>query len=141
LFFRNKDFVEAIEPDELFYITFYKYVGRFGFIGSGDNDQDTYGGLDLPFRDDVKHFKDADNDNRTATFQLQGAEGNTIYVLPNAAEVYNEGNVVIDEYGKSTSINKNLGTVMLQENYQEIDWNIGWHNGGVWLPDGTVRKN
>ena len=67
--------------------------------------------------------------------------GNTIYVLPNAAEVYNEGNVVIDEYGKSTSINKNLGTVMLQENYQEIDWNIGWHNGGVWLPDGTVKKN
>jgi len=30
---------------------------------------------------------------------------------------------------------------MLQENYQEIDWNIGWHNGGAWLPDGTVRKN
>ena len=118
-----------------------KYVGRFGFIGSGDNEQDIYGGLDLPFRDDIKHFKDADNDNRTATFQLQGSEGNTIYVLPNAAEVYNEGNVVIDEYGKSTSINKNLGTVMLQENYQEIDWNIGWHNGGVWLPDGTVRKN
>ena len=52
-----------------------------------------------------------------------------------------QGNVIVDEYGKSTSINKNLGTVMLQENYQEIDWNIGWHNGGVWLPDGTVRKN
>lgn len=141
LFFRNKDFVEAIDADESFYITFYKYVGRFGFMGSGDNEQDYYGGLDLPFRDDIKHFKDADNDNRTATFQLQGAEGNTIYVLPNAAEVYNEGNVIVDEYGKSTSINKNLGTVMLQENYQEIDWNIGWHNGGVWLPDGTVRKN
>jgi hypothetical protein len=49
--------------------------------------------------------------------------------------------VIVDEYGKSTSINKNLGTIMLQENYQEIDWNIGWHNGGVWLPDRTVRKN
>lgn len=141
LFFRNTDFVEAISPEETFYITFYKYVGRFGFMGSNDNEQDSYGGLDLPFRDDIKHFKDATNDSKTATIKLEGFEGNTIYVMPKPSEFYNDTNLVLDDDGKSTSLNKNFGVVMLQENYQEIDWNIGWHNGGAWLPDGTVRKN
>jgi hypothetical protein len=61
--------------------------------------------------------------------------------MPKPSEFYNDTNIVLDEDGKSTSLNKNFGVVMLQENYQEIDWNIGWHNGGAWLPDGTVRKN
>ena len=140
LFFRNEDFVKA-NTEDTFYITFYKYVGRTGFMGSEDNEQDVYGGIDLPFRDDVKHFKDANNDNRTATFVLHGTEGQTYYVLPNAAEQYDGENIELDEYGKSTSKDHLRGVVMLEENYQEIDWNIGWHNGGVWLPDGTVRKN
>lgn len=138
--FRSKEFVENIQDDE-FFISFYKYIGRTGFLGSENNGQDVYGGIDIPFRDDIKHFKDADNDDRTATFRLEGQVGNTIYVLPNAAEVYDGTNLAVDEYQQTTSINKNLGTVMLQENYQEIDWNIGLHNGGVWFDDGTVRKN
>ncbi len=140
LIFRNEEFVKA-NTEDTFYITFYKYIGRTGFLGATDNEQDAYGGIDIPFRDDVKLLKDADDDGRTARFELAGAMGNTVYILPNAAEVYTEGNIELDEYGKSTSISKNKGVVMLQENYQEIDWNIGWHNGGVWLPDGTARKN
>jgi len=138
--FRSEEFVANIEDDE-FFISFYKYIGRTGFLGSENNEQDVYGGIDIPFRDDIKHFKDADNDERTATFRLEGEIGNTIYVLPNAAEVYDGANIVVDEYQQTTSINKNLGIVMLQENYQEIDWNIGLHNGGVWFDDGSVRKN
>lgn len=140
LVFRNEDFVNAITEDT-FYITFYKYVGRTGFLGDTDNDQDAYGGIDIPFRDDVKLLKDADDDSRTANFVLAGETGNTVYILPNAAQVYTDGNIQLDEYGKSTSLSHLKGVVMLQENYQEIDWNIGWHNGGIWLPDGTVRKN
>lgn len=140
LIFRNEDFVKT-NTEDIFFITFYKYIGRTGLVGATDNEQDNYGGIDLPFRDDIKHFKDADNDERTATFVLEGQVGNTLYILPNAAEVYDGRNIELDEYGKSTSKDHNRGTVMLQENYQEIDWNIGWHNGGVWLPDGTVRKN
>lgn len=140
LLFRNEEFVKA-NTEDTFYITFYKYIGRTGFLGATDNEQDEYGGIDIPFRDDVKLIKDADNDNITANFVLAGEEGNTIYVLPNAAQVYTDENIELDEYGKSTSLNHLKGVVMLQENYQEIDWNIGWHNGGVWLPDGTVRKN
>jgi hypothetical protein len=30
---------------------------------------------------------------------------------------------------------------MLEENYQDIDWNIGWHNGGEFHEDGTVTKD
>ena len=139
--FRSKEFVENINDDDEFFITFYKYIGRTGFLGSGNNSQDLYGGIDIPFRDDIKHFKDATNDERTATFRVRGELGNTIYVLPNVASFYEGTNIEVDELGNASSINKNYGTVMLQENYQEIEWNIGLTNGGVWLEDGTVRKN
>lgn len=140
LTFRNKSFIEN-NIEDVFYITFYKYVGRTGFLGTQNNEQDLYGGIDIPFRDDVKHFKNSNDDKTTATFVVAGDEGQTYYVLPRGGEYFNNENLQIDEYGKSTSKNKLRGVVMLEENYQEIDWNIGWHNGGLWLPDGSVRKN
>lgn len=138
--FRNSDFVESITEDT-FYISFYKYIGRTGFLGSENTDQDLYGGIDIPFRDDVKHFKDALNDDRTLTLKVEGYEGNTIYVMPKSSMFFNDDNYELDDLGVLQVKNKLKGTVMLQENYQEIDWNIGNHNGGVWLEDSSVRKN
>lgn len=138
--FRNKDFIKNI-TNETFYISFYKYIGRTGFLGSKNNNQDPYGGFDIPFRDDIKHFKDASNDNRTATLKVEGYDGNTIYVFPKSNMFFNDDNCEVDSYGALTVKNVNKGTVMLQENYQEIDWRIGKHNGGVWLEDGNVRKD
>ena len=138
--FRNSDFVENITEDT-FYISFYKYVGRTGFLGSENTEQDVYGGIDIPFRDDVKHFKDALNDDRTLTLKVEGYEGNTIYVMPKSNMFFNDNNYELNELGVLQVKNKLEGTVMLQENYQEIDWNIGNHNGGVWLENSSVRKN
>ena len=138
--FRSKEFIENITDDE-FYITFYKYIGRFGFLGSQNNNQDNYGGVDLPFRDDIKHFKNATNDDTTATIKVEGLKGNTIYVMPKSDMFFNDDNYNLDDYGVLSVKDPYKGTVMLQENYQEIDWNIGAHNGGVWLEDGSVRKN
>lgn len=140
LYFTNKDFINKIKDDKLT-ITFYKYVGRAGFIGVTDNFQDSYGGIDIPFRDDIKLIKDADNDDRTANFVLYGHEGNTVYILPSSNQIYVDENIEIDDLGRSATLNNLRGTVMLQENYQEIDWQIGLHNGGNWLPDGSVMKN
>lgn len=138
--FRNSDFVENITEDT-FYISFYKYIGRTGFLGSENTDQDVYGGIDIPFRDDIKHFKDALNDNRTLSIKVEGYEGNTVYVMPKSNMFFNDDNYELNELGVLQVKNKLKGTVMLQENYQEIDWNIGNHNGGVWLEDSSVRKN
>lgn len=140
LYFTSEDFINNLN-NEQFTISFYKYVGRTGFLGAADNEQDSYGGVDIPFRDDLKLLKDADNDNRTASFVLYGDEGNTIYILPKSGETFVNKNIDIDDLGVTKSIDGNKGVVMLQENYQEIDWEIGLHNGGAWLPDGSVKRN
>ena len=137
--FRSAEFLEKIKDDSL-YLTFYKYIGRTGFLGSYDNKFDSYGGIDIPFRDDVKHFKNSLNDNQTLSIKVDGYEGNTVYMFPPPDMYFNNENFELDENYNLTSIDKHSGTVMLQENYQEIDWNIGLHNGGVWLEDGSVRK-
>lgn len=140
LYFTNEDFINGLK-DEQFAISFYRYVGRTGFLGSIDNAQDNYGGIDIPFRDNIKLIKDADNDSTTANFMLYSDEGNTVYILPRSGEAFINENLDIDDLGTTKSLNSNKGVVMLQENYQEIDWNIGVHNGGAWLPDGSVKRN
>ena len=138
--FRSEEFVANIKDDK-FFISFYKYVGRTGFLGSENNEQDSYSGIDIPFRDDIKHFKDADDDKITATFRLEGEEGNTVYILPSASGKYNSNNIWVNDKGETQPLDSKVGTVVLQENYQDTDWEIGLHNGGVWLPDGSCRKN
>lgn len=131
--FRDDKFLEAVK-DETISITFYKYVGRTGFFGSDS-------GADLPIRDDIALLKSSANDNVKARFHLSGAEGETAYILPKAGNHFVARTLVVDEYGKTKAVSSNEGTVMLEENYQEIDWNIGLHNGGVWLPDSNVETN
>lgn len=121
LTFRSKDFVESIKDKESVYIDFYRYIGRKGFFGSDL-------GIDLPFRDDLTLLKSANDEDKTASFELAGESKHTVYVLPNNLGVY-----VPHESGK--------GVVMLQENYNEIDWNIGHHNGGHFRDDGTITKS
>ncbi len=139
--FRSEEFVTNIKDDDEFFISFYKYVGRTGFLGS-ENNEGSYNGIDIPFRDDIKHFKDADDNERTSTFRLKGELGNTIYILPSASGKYNSNdNIYVNDKGETQPLDSKVGTVVLQENYQDTDWEIGLHNGGVWLPDGTYRKN
>lgn len=123
IIFRDKDFAESLQ-DKTLYISFYRYAGRVGFIG--DN------GIDLPFRDDLKHFKDTRNDNRTATFVVRGDEGNTQYILPAAGAGF---------HGNDETVKGRKGVIMLEENYNDIVWNIGVHNGGLFLNDGSVVKD
>lgn len=140
LIFRNEEFLKKL-TDEAIKVSFYRYTGRTGFVGSENNEQDVYGGVDLPFRDDIKHFKDHTNDAKTATFEVGGEEGNSVYVLPAPTKIFNESNGnALDENGIFYPVNNKKGVVMLQENYQEIDWRIGVHNGGTWDDDGNVTK-
>lgn len=135
LTFRDEDYVNTFDfsKDPLFYASFYRYIGRTGFIGShNENSLDDYSGIDLPFRDDILHFKDADSDTRTAQFVLDGNDKNTVYILPKASGGY---------HGPQSHNSDDSGVVMLEENYQDIDWNIGWHNGGEFHEDGTVTKD
>ena len=141
--FRSESFVASLASATEVKVTFYKYVGRFGFVGAtSDSALDDYAGFDLPIRDDVKHFKDADSDSRTAQFVLDGDDTNSVYILPKTGETFHaNSNYELKSTGAySTSKDNTSGVIMLEENYQDIDWNIGWHNGGVWLPDGTVNK-
>jgi len=121
LTFRSKDFVESIKDKEAVYIDFYRYIGRKGFFGSDL-------GIDLPFRDDLTLLKSASDENKTASFELAGESRHTVYVLPNNLGVY-------------VPSQPDKGVVMLQENYNEIDWNIGHHNGGHFRDDGTITKS
>lgn len=126
--FRDKDFVSTLTPEDIFYISFYKYVGRTGFLGShNETSLDDYSGIDLPFRDDILHFKSATNDNTTAQFVLHGTEGEkTVYILPSNKDVYH-GPV------------EGAGVIMLEENYNTIDWHIGVHDGGKYV-NGEVKR-
>lgn len=131
--FLDKAFAAAVENEDIF-ITFYKYVGATGFFGSNN-------GADLPFKDDIALIESAANDKIKAHFYLNGSEGDTSYILPKSGGHFIGRTMTTDEYGKTKAVSSNEGTVMLEENYQEIDWNIGLHNGGVWLPNGEVKTN
>lgn len=118
ILFRSEKFVDELDHD--LYMSFYRYGGRKGIFGGQL-------GVDLPIRDDVVHFKSASSDSRTATFKIDGEDGHTIYILPQTTGIY---------HGPADR----SGTIMLEENYNEIDWNIGRHNGGHFYDDGRVLK-
>ena len=98
-------------------ISFYKYIGRIGTSVS-----DKYTNAELPFRDDIKHFKDAEHEERTATFKVRGDLEHTDYILPPAKEKwYDKGNAT-------------GGVVLLQETLEDTLWEQNTQiSGGRWI--------
>lgn len=124
LYFNDKDFVNNLVNRSVC-ITFYRYVGRKGTAVGND-----FENPDLPFRDTLKHFKNANNDNNTATFKVRGDNKPTNYILP-------------PENGKwyDKKNDKDTGVVLLQENLEDVIWTQNTRiSGGEWLDiEGTKR--
>lgn len=118
LYFNDKDFAEKIKNQPI-YVSFFKYVGR---IGAG-------GGNDLPFRDDLKHFRNAENENSTATFKIRGGDKHTNYILPpDNGKWYDKG---VEEGG----------VVLLQENLEDALWEQGVRiSGGEWVESNSISS-
>ena len=132
--FRSSAFCDTLTKDSKFYISFYKYVGRTGFFGS---DQ----GIGLPFRDDLILLKDADSEDRTALFRLYGDNSNTVYILPKPN--LTEDNVTgLGYVGRKNDVEgDSVGVIVLEENFNDVSWEIGKTNGGLYHTDGSITKS
>lgn len=122
--FRDSDFSNRILNMNVS-ISFYKYAGRKGTsVGSSlDNP-------DLPFRDNIIHFKDSSNENNTATFKIRGDGKHTDYILPSENKGW---------YDKQSA--PNTGVILLQENLEDTLWKQNVRiSGGEWITTEGVRK-
>ncbi len=117
LYFQDKEFVERIRGQKVT-VSFYRYVGR-----KGTSVGNLFNNPDLPFRDTLAHFKNAENDNNTATFKVRGSDKNTNYILPpENGKWYDKG----DE--------PDTGVVLLQENLEDVIWTQNTRiSGGEWI--------
>lgn len=111
LYFTDAKFVsEHLNEDVK--ISFYRYIGRMGTAVGNHLDN-----LDLPFRDDVKHFKNTENDDQTATFKVRGDLKNTNYVLPSEKGAwYDKNNSGYDSDKEDTAV------ILLQETLEDTLW-------------------
>ena len=124
LYFQDNYFVEKIEGKSIT-VSFYKYVGRKGTsIGSG------FDNPDLPFRDTLKHFKNAENDDNTATFLVRGDNKHTSYILPpENGKWYDKGG------------SPDTGVILLQENLEDVLWEQSTKiSGGEWVEREGIKK-
>ena len=131
LIFKEKSFCDSLTKDSKFYVSFYRYAGDTGFFGSES-------GIRLPFRDDLTLLKDAESEERTALFKLHGDYTNTVYVLPKPNLDWDEIRG-LGYHGRDEALATH-GVIMLEENYNDIDWEIGRHDGGLYMDDGTVKR-
>lgn len=117
------DTIELNENEEI-KISFFKYSGRKGTIKSLDDNVSP----DLPFRDDIKHFHNVNNENSTATIQVRG-EGQSKYILaPTNGKHY-----VKDEADKSSNV------ILTQESLEDVLWEQNTKiSGGEWRGKDTV---
>ena len=119
--------------DEAVTISFYKYIGRMGTAIGNSLDNP-----DLPFRDSIKHFKNAANDEQTATVKVRGDIKNTNYILPSDnGKWYDKNNSGYEEDKADTAV------VLLQETLEDTLWCQHTKiSGGNWTnPTGTVEVN
>lgn len=121
LYFSDNNFAIEHSNDKVS-ISFYRYIGRMGSsVGENNNN------VDLPFRDDIKHFKDATNDDRTATFKVRGEIKNSNYILPPTTDKwYNKG----DEEGS---------VLLTQETLEDTLWEQNTKiSGGLWYSQNNI---
>lgn len=125
LYFGDENFAKSIYGKVLT-VTYYKYVGR-----KGTSATNSYNNADLPFRDELVHFKNTENDSQTATIKVRGDVKNTNYVLPpDNGKFYDKGT------------DKDTGVVLIQENLEDTLWTMNTKiSGGRWEElDSTTQK-
>lgn len=132
LYFTDSKFITE-HVDATVKVSFFKYIGRVGTsVGN------YLGNPDLPFRDDIKHFKNANNDEQTATIKVRGDEKHTNYVLPSEnGKWYDKNNSGYDEDKQDT------GVILLQETLEDTLWCQNTViSGGDWQKvTGSVEVN
>lgn len=106
--FKDDKYAEAIK-DKTVTISFYKYVGRKGMTNVES----------LPFSDDLKHFKNANNPNQTASFLVRGTDHQD-YILPSGKKAYNRGDT------------ENTNVLVTQETISNVLYTYGTIDGGTW---------
>lgn len=118
-------FDDTIELTEDIKISFFKYAGRKGTIKSIDDNVSP----DLPFRDDIKHFHNVNNEEDTATIQVRG-EGQSKYILaPTNGKHY-----------KKDDADKNSNVILTQESLEDVLWEQNTKiSGGEWKNSGVKR--
>ena len=121
-------FDDTIEltDDTAIKISFFKYAGRKGTIKSLDDNVSP----DLPFRDDIKHFHNVNNENNTATIQVRGT-GESKYILAPT----NGMHYVKDEADKDSNV------ILTQESLENVLWEQNTKiSGGEWREKDTVYR-
>ena len=136
ILFRDDEFIKSLKPESIIQMNLYRYVGRKGILGSEL-------GIDLPFRDDLIHFKDHEDDSRTATLKVFGKDTNTTYVLPDPVlkDDNEKGLSYIGRNNEKLAELKEYGVVLIEENLNDNLWEQGIINGGVYAEDGKVYKH
>lgn len=130
--FRDTDYIDAVDLDPAseypFAISFYRYIGHTGFFGS---ESGIYG----PFKDDLVHLRKADDDSATAQFLVRGGPKASKYVLP---QIGGTGQAPGFFYEKGQN-ESDAGVVVLQENINEVLWNVGDIDCGIYSAAGISR--
>lgn len=142
LTFRNKAAITSLlktYPESKFLISFYKYSGKKGVFGSEE-------GESLPFADDTPLIKNASNDRTTATFKVRGnADNNSNYVLPPVNLSYDKykgkGLYGRDKVNAEFEGLPNTGVVVLEENLNDIIWETGKIDGGLYIANDQVSRD
>lgn len=129
--FRDTSFIDSLNINAIenpFAISFYRYIGHSGFFGA---DHGIYG----PFKDDLIHLRKADDDTSTAQFLVRGGPKNSKYILPQIGDANNPSGFY---YSKNTEESGD-GVVVVQENINEVLWNIGDIDCGIYSAGGISR--
>ena len=84
----------------------------------------------MPFRDDIKHFHNVNNENNTATIQVRGT-GESKYILAPT----NGMHYVKDEADKDSNV------ILTQESLENVLWEQNTKiSGGEWREKDTVYR-
>jgi len=130
--FKDSTYIDSLNIDSNieypFAISFYRYIGHTGFFGS---DSGIYG----PFKDDLVHLRKADDDTTTAQFIVRGGPKNSKYILPQIGKDNNPTGF----YYQKTEGESEDGVIVVQENINEVLWNIGDIDCGIYSAAGITR--
>lgn len=130
--FRDKAYIDSLGLDQSteypFAISFYRYIGHTGFFGAND-------GIYGPFKDDLSLIRKADDDTATARFLVRGGPKDSRYVLPQVGN----GAVPTGFYYEKGASEADAGVIVLQENINEVLWNVGDIDCGIYSAAGITR--
>jgi len=112
--FTDEKFINQISDTDIIRISFYKYIGRVGFIG------DSIEGSELPLSDDKVLLQNKDVESKKAQFLVRGDEKLSKYILPSFPANY---------YEVSES---DTDVIVLQKNFNKVLNAIGDIDGGLY---------